>query len=67
METLLTMTEKELKRIKVIEQVIQKRLTQKQASEELKLSLRQIKRLTTRLRNLGATVTQNRSETMLSV
>lgn len=50
----LEMTNKEVDRIKVLENVIAGRWTQKKASETLKISLRQTKRLCKRYRNKGA-------------
>lgn len=50
----LEMTEKEIDRVKILEKVIEGRLTQKKASETLKISLRQIKRLCKRYRSKGA-------------
>ena len=44
---------KELKRLKVIEQVIEKKVKQKQAGMLLKLSTRQIRRLTERVKQEG--------------
>lgn len=48
------MTSKEIDRARVLEQVIEGRLTQKKASETLKISLRQTKRLCKRYKSQGA-------------
>ncbi len=50
---MILMTKKDLKRLKVIEQVAEKSLKQIQAAEILELSVRQIKRLLKRLRHQG--------------
>ena len=50
----LQMTEKEIDRITILENVIKGRWTQRKASETLNLSLRQTKRLTKRYRSQGA-------------
>lgn len=49
----LEMTEKEIDRVKILEKVVEGRLTQKKASETLKISLRQTKRLCKRYRSKG--------------
>lgn len=54
MEDILVMRSKEARRLHIIEQVIEKRLTQKQAAEHLGLTDRQIRRLTKRLMEEGA-------------
>jgi transposase InsO family protein len=48
-----TMSTKELDRVKVLEDVINGRWTQRKASETLKISLRQVKRLCKRYKNSG--------------
>ena len=48
------MTKRDLKRLKVIEQVLEKGLKQKKAGEVLELSVRQIKRMVKRVRKEGA-------------
>jgi transposase InsO family protein len=48
-----TMSTKELDRVQVIEDVINGRCTQRKASETLKISLRQVKRLCKRYKNSG--------------
>lgn len=48
------MTKRDLKRLKVIEQVLEKGLKQKTAGEVLELSVRQIKRIVKRVRKEGA-------------
>jgi transposase len=53
LEDILVMRSKEARRLHLIEQVIEKRLTQKQAAEHLGLSDRQIRRLTKRLLEEG--------------
>lgn len=60
----LEMTEKELDKIKILEKVIEGHWTQKKASETLKLSLRQIKRLCKKYRAKGAEglIHQNRGK-----
>jgi hypothetical protein len=50
----LEMTKKELDRIEILEKVIDGRWTQKKASEVLKISLRQTKRLCKRYKSKGA-------------
>ncbi len=50
MEVILTMSQKELKRLYVIRKVIDKRLKQRQAADILELSQRQIRRLVKRVR-----------------
>lgn len=50
----LEMTEKEIDRVKILEKVMDGRWTQKKASETLKLSLRQTKRLCKKYRSKGA-------------
>lgn len=54
MEDIVVMRNKEAKRIHIIEQVIEKQLTQEQAAEHLELSDRQIRRLKKRLNEEGA-------------
>ena len=49
-----TMSHKEVNRLGVIEQVVDKRLKQKAAAERLGLSVRQVKRLVQRYRAEGA-------------
>jgi transposase len=50
----LTMSAKELDRLEVLGRVIERRLTQRQAAEQLGLSLRQVERLCRALRSDGA-------------
>lgn len=50
MEDILTMSQKELKRLHVIRKVIEKRIKQREAAELLELSQRQIRRLVRRVR-----------------
>jgi hypothetical protein len=45
MRTLITMSERELHRLAVIQKLTEKRLSQAQAAEQLDLSSRQIRRL----------------------
>lgn len=54
MDKLLTMSAKELSRIKVMQQLEEKRLKQKEAAEMLGISVRQIKRLVSKYRKNGA-------------
>jgi len=54
MDKLLTMSEKELNRLEVIQRVEEKRLLQKEAAEMLGVSERQIRRLLRRYRTAGA-------------
>ena len=54
MEDILIMRSKEARRLHIIEQVIEKQLTQKQAAEHLGLTDRQIRRLKRRLIAEGA-------------
>ncbi|MHB1660704.1 MAG: ISNCY family transposase [bacterium] len=54
-EGIITMSVKELKKQKVIEDVIEKRISQKAASVRLQLSTRQIRRLVKKLRREGIT------------
>ena len=54
MEEGILMTKRDLRRLKVIEQVLEKGLKQKQAAEALELSTRQIKRIVGRVRKEGA-------------
>jgi transposase len=49
-----TMSAKELERLEVLGRVIERRLTQRQAAEQLGLSLRQVERLCRALRSAGA-------------
>lgn len=53
MEQRLTMNRKELKRVKILEQIEQKKLTVEQGAESLNLSIRQIYRLQKRYRETG--------------
>lgn len=53
MEGYLIMSNKELDRLKVIQKALDKRLKQREASEQLHLSLRQIKRLCKKLKKAG--------------
>jgi transposase len=53
-EKLLTMSTQELSRLEVMQRVREKRLTQKEASEMLGLSVRQVKRLLRKFRQGGA-------------
>ncbi|NKE73449.1 ISNCY family transposase [Candidatus Manganitrophus noduliformans] len=53
MEDILVMRSKEARRLHIIEQVIEKQLTQQQAAEHLGLSVRQIRRLEKRLSEEG--------------
>lgn len=53
MEDIFIMRSKEARRLHIIEQVIEKQLTQKQAAEHLGLSVRQIRRLQKRLSEEG--------------
>jgi len=50
---IITMTQKELKRLYVIKQVLERRLKQIEAAELLNLSSRQIRRIVKRLRKEG--------------
>jgi transposase len=50
---LLTMSRKEIKRVTVLQQVMDKRIKQKEAAKQLKLSTRQIKRLIKNFRKEG--------------
>jgi len=54
METLLSMSTKELSRLEVMQRLSKKRMSQKEAGEILQLSTRQIKRLLKRYRKQGA-------------
>jgi transposase len=54
MDKLLTMSEKEINRLEVIQRVEEKRLLQKEAAEMLGVSERQIRRLVRRYRSAGA-------------
>ncbi len=54
MDKLLTMSEKELNRVEVIQRVKEKRLLQKEAAERLGVSERQIRRMLSRYRLEGA-------------
>ena len=54
MSDILPMSQKELSRLEVIQRVCRKSLTQRQAAELLKLSLRQVKRLCKAYRQQGA-------------
>ncbi len=54
METLLSMSTKELSRLEVMQRLSKKRMSQKEAGEILHLSTRQIKRLLKRYRKQGA-------------
>jgi len=54
LEGLLTMSIKELKRISIIEKVVDKKLTQIIAAEHLGITVRQIKRLVRKYRQYGA-------------
>jgi len=60
-EDIFTMTSKELRRLKVIEETIERRLTQKEAASILGLSEWQVKRITKRVRIEGATGIIHRS------
>ena len=51
---ILTMSQKELDRLEVIQRVVSKRLRQRQAAGQLMLSIRQVKRLVRRYREQGA-------------
>ncbi len=53
-EGILTMSQKELDRLEVIQRVVSKRLRQRQAAGQLMLSIRQVKRLVHRYREQGA-------------
>ncbi|RKY41155.1 MAG: hypothetical protein DRP76_00550 [Candidatus Omnitrophota bacterium] len=50
---IITMTEKELKRLHIIKQVLEKKLKQIEAPEMLGLSSRQIRRIVKRIREEG--------------
>ncbi|MCZ6822702.1 MAG: helix-turn-helix domain-containing protein, partial [Deltaproteobacteria bacterium] len=50
----LTMSAQELDRLEVLGRVVERRLTQRQAAEQLGLSLRQVERLCRALRQQGA-------------
>src|SRR5437868_4122619 len=52
--TLLSMSQRELSRLEVIQRVCRKALRQRQAAELLQLSLRQVKRLCNAYRRTGA-------------
>ena len=54
METLLSMSAKELSRLEVMQRLSERRMTQKEAGEILHLGTRQIKRLLRRYRKQGA-------------
>lgn len=54
MEKLLTMSQKEIKRLKILEQIDQKHLKVKEASEALDLSERQLYRISSSYRKKGA-------------
>jgi len=58
---IITMTSKELRRLKVIEETQERHLTQKEAASILDLSERQVKRITKRVRLEGATGIIHRS------
>lgn len=53
MDEIIAMSRKELDRVAVFGRVLERRLTQAQAAEMLKLSLRHVKRLCAKLRNQG--------------
>ncbi len=53
-ERILTMSQKELDRLEVIQRVVSKQLRQRQAAGQLMLSIRQVKRLVRRYREQGA-------------
>ena len=65
MEEHITMSNKELDRLKVLQKVLDKRLRQIEAADQLDLSTRQIKRLCKRLRENGpkGLVSRNRGKT----
>ncbi len=54
-EGIITLSHAELDRVSVIRSIISRRLTQAQAAQRLKLSVRQVKRLTRAYRTCGAT------------
>ena len=54
METLLYMSQKELKRIEVMQKLVEKRASQAVAANLLQISVRQVKRLLTQYRQSGA-------------
>jgi len=54
-EGMIEMSRKEIDRLGVIQQVVNKQLAQKAAAEQLGLSVRQVKRLVQRYRAEGAT------------
>ena len=53
-EEIITLSKTELDRLSVIQSIISRRLTQTQAAQQLKLSIRQVKRLTRAYRTCGA-------------
>ena len=64
MEDYITMSNKELDRLEVLQKVLEKRLKQKEAASQLNLSIRQIKRLCERLKKQGpkGLVSRNRGK-----
>lgn len=54
LEGLLTMSRKELHRLSVIEKIIDKRLTQALGAQQLRLTIRQVKRLVSKYKQYGA-------------
>jgi predicted DNA-binding protein (UPF0251 family) len=54
METVLSMSTKELGRVEVMQRLSRKQISQKEAGETLQVSTRQIKRLLKRYRKQGA-------------
>lgn len=54
METLLQMSQKELKRIEVMQKLVEKRVSQAVAANLLQINVRQVKRLLTQYRQFGA-------------
>ena len=61
MEQLLTMSKKELRRLKILEQIEKKKLTVKEGTESLEISERQTYRLLKRYREEGDKGLLNRS------
>ena len=53
-EEIITLSKTELDRISVIQSIIGRRLTQARAAQQLKLGIRQVKRLTRAYRACGA-------------
>lgn len=53
MEGYITMSNKELDRLKVLQMILEKRLKQKESASQLNVNVRQIKRLYKKLREKG--------------